>query len=324
MNNNEEKNNIFIDRLVKIFLVVMMILSISCAIIIIASLVLTVATTFAEPEIRPCVSTNTISTTITTTEMVTESSLTTTTLTSEAVTSIETEPETSAESTIISTTTVSDVISEEISLSVSEYQGSNYNNDNRIESINIDDNDELDDVIGADTINIDGYRLIKYSLPDTYYPSLDYSSFQPYMDYRNITNPDSAAYPVVYASCTYIDDNGLLRSTPDEDQFTLGEDDYVIGLGTYYKPKGLAGLRYLIVTSTGIYTAITGDEKADRDTDSHNMYSSHGDYGELGGLIEWIVDTNKLDKSVKSAGTVTAGDVEELKGEILYIYLIEE
>ena len=191
------------------------------------------------------------------------------------------------------------------------------------ESITINNIDNLDDVIGYDKINIDGHTLVRYSLPNEYYPGLDYSSFQPYMDYRTITKPNSSSYPVVHGEDTYNDELGLRRSIPDEDEFVLNdEDDYMIALGTYYKPKGVCGLRYLIVTSTGMYTAITGDEKGDSATDPHNMYSYHGN--NKGGVIEWIVDTSKLPREVKTIGSVTAGPVEELNGEILHIYLIED
>ena len=46
----------------------------------------------------------------------------------------------------------------------------------------------------------------------------------------------------------WTDEYGLRRYKVSEDQFTInGKDDYVIALGTYYKEKGTAGSRYIIV-----------------------------------------------------------------------------
>ena len=61
--------------------------------------------------------------------------------------------------------------------------------------------------------------------------------------------------------------------TTTADQFTIdGQDDYMIALGTFYKEKGTAGNRYLIETTTGAYTAITGSEKADMAETTRSRY----------------------------------------------------
>lgn len=177
--------------------------------------------------------------------------------------------------------------------------------------------------IGSDTIDLNDVSLKRYDLPDVYYPGLDFSSFQPYMGYDKVTNKKSPAYAITHSELAYTDENGIRRYKTTEDQFTIeGKDDYIIALGTFYKEKGTAGGRYLIVTSTGMYTAITGDEKADIHTDSRNMFSLHAD-GSFAGIIEWIVDTKNLDRAIKRAGSITAGPDEVLQGEILYIYGIE-
>ena len=167
---------------------------------------------------------------------------------------------------------------------------------------------------------VNGNSLKKYALPSYCYPDLDFSSFQPWMDYRCITDKSSAAYALVNSSETYVDDNGLLRHVTTEDQLAIdGKDDYVVALGTFYKTKNIIGERFLVITSTGMYTCITGDEKDDYDTDPMNMYSYHNGKG---GMIEWIVSDDQLNSSIKRMGTVTAGPVVELQGEILYIYKI--
>jgi hypothetical protein len=179
--------------------------------------------------------------------------------------------------------------------------------------------------IGTDIINIDDTSLVRYDLPDVYYDDIDYSTFQPYMCYSSITNKTTQAWKVVHSGNAYTDSNGFRRYKIRDDQFSVnGEDDYVVALGTYYKEKGTCGSRYLVVTSTGMYTAITGDEKSDNHTDEMHMFTVHGG-GKKAGLIEWIVDmdSNKVPLSIQRMGSVTNGPIEELQGKILYIYKIQ-
>ncbi|MCM1215423.1 MAG: hypothetical protein NC548_13000 [Lachnospiraceae bacterium] len=184
----------------------------------------------------------------------------------------------------------------------------------------------IQECIGQASFTIGSSTFTSLDLPDTYYPGIDFSSFQPYEDYSVITNKRSAAYSITRSDRAYNDENGLRRYDLTEDQFSIdGKDDYVIALGTFYKPKGTCGQRYLIVTSTGYYTAIAGDEKADEHTDDMHMFTLHCN-GEVAGIVEWLVDTDTLNSSMRRSGNIATqkGPVEELKGEILYIYLIEE
>lgn len=174
--------------------------------------------------------------------------------------------------------------------------------------------------LGNPSIEVDGTILTRYDLPDKYYPGIDFSSFQPYMGYKCITSKSSPAYKVTRSEYAYNDEYGMRRYQTTDDQFTIdGQDDYVIALGTFYKEKGTAGSRYLIVTTTGMYTAIAGDEKSDSHTDSRHMFSLHQD-GSCAGIIEWIVDQENLESTMKRAGTITAGPIVPLQGEILHIY----
>ena len=201
-----------------------------------------------------------------------------------------------------------------------------YKTENKIKSVEISTEvnnnvHTLESQIGNSTINILNVTLKKFDLPNKYYSGLDFSSFQPYMAYTMITDKSSDAYKVVNDSKCYTDEYGLRRFKISDSQFKVnGQDDYVIALGTFYKPKGVVGNRYLIVTSTGMYTATTGDEKADIHTDNMNMFSRHDEHA---GLIEWIIDNNKLNKDIKQSGTVTFGGPDILKGEILHIYSID-
>lgn len=175
--------------------------------------------------------------------------------------------------------------------------------------------------MGNDIINLnDQYTLTRYDLPDKYYPGIDYSSFQPYMSYKKITNTRTPAYAVSHSENAYTDEYGLRRYKTTDDQFTIdGQDDYIVALGTFYKEKGTCGSRYLIVTTTGMYTVITGDEKSDSHTDQYHMFTTHKD-GSCAGMIEWIVDVDTLESTMKTSGTITSGPVTPLQGEIIQIY----
>lgn len=176
---------------------------------------------------------------------------------------------------------------------------------------------------GYSTIR-DLYALLtRYKTPDEFYENIDYNTMQPYMSYNAITDTTSQAYEITHSENAYTDDLGYRRYKVSDEQFSIdGNDDYIIALGTYYKEKGTCGDRWLIITTTGMYTAITGDEKADKDTDELHMVHKHTD-GRYS-LIEWIVDTNKLESLVKAMGSVRYSSVAAMNGDILYMYKITE
>lgn len=180
---------------------------------------------------------------------------------------------------------------------------------------------DLNELYGSNEIKFGNVRLQMYDLPDKYYPGIDYHTMQPYMSYKMVTNTGSDSYRICHSKDAYTDNNGYRRYKINDQMFTInGQDDYVIALGNYYKERGVCGQRYLIVTSTGSYTAIVGDEKADCDTDSHKMVHNHGN-GKYS-LIEWIVDPSSLERSVKRGGSVIYSSNDTITGDILYIYRI--
>ena len=176
-------------------------------------------------------------------------------------------------------------------------------------------------ISSANRVNVidTGTMLVEKNLPK----DIDYSYFQSYMSYQMVTDKTSPAYDVINMG-TYIDTEGMLRK-PTGGFKINNQDDYVIALASYYTDyeitKDGTGIRYLVITSTGAYTAITGDEKDDVNTDPTSMYTPCGKYA---GLIEWIVDPTKLDKNVLTMGTMTAGPNPIIQGEILHIYRIYE
>lgn len=160
--------------------------------------------------------------------------------------------------------------------------------------------------------------LVNLEHPGMYYPDLKFA-FAAFMDYRTITLKGSDAYRVTNAEGTYIDEYGFRRSKIADGEFKYEGDDYIVALGTFYKEEKKCGQRYLIQTTTGAYTCIAGETKADKDTDPHNMFGYHGN---LGGIVEFVVDTTKLEKAVRISGNCMSATPEALQGEIVNIYRI--
>lgn len=134
-------------------------------------------------------------------------------------------------------------------------------------------------------------------------PDID-SNFKSYMDYRCITNTESAQYKL-QQDC-YTDENGL----------RVYDGYYVVALGTYY--SSTIGDKFKITLDSGeeLY-CVVGDVKADCDTDKTNRYVPIN-----GNIIEFIVDTRKLPKDVRFMGTVSA--LDDFEGSVESIEKIEE
>jgi len=125
--------------------------------------------------------------------------------------------------------------------------------------------------------------------PEFEIPSGD-TAFKSYMSYRAITNTRSAQY-VLQQKC-WTDDEGLRRLN----------DDYVIALGTYYAEY--IGERFRITLDTGeSFTAVIGDFKADRHTDSKHQYYDSGNGKK--NVVEFVVDTRELNRKARRMGDIS-------------------
>lgn len=134
------------------------------------------------------------------------------------------------------------------------------------------------------TIKVDKAPAKEYAVPygDT--------SFKSYMDYRAITNHESAQW-ILQKKCT-TDKHGLRRYG----------DDYVIAVGSYYSKH--IGERITVTLDTGeSFTAVVGDLKADKHTDSSNRYTLIGDGRK--NVIEFVVDSKCLDRKAKLMGDIS-------------------
>lgn len=133
------------------------------------------------------------------------------------------------------------------------------------------------------------------------------TSFKSYMDYRCITNHESAQWALQKYCKT--DGSGLRRYG----------DDYVVALGSYYADH--IGDRFKITLESGEeFTAVVGDFKADVHTDASNRYTpmSNGRKN----VLEFIVDTKCLDRKAKLMGDISY--VDGFLGNVLSIEKVEK
>lgn len=164
----------------------------------------------------------------------------------------------------------------------------------------------IDTIIIPENISCQSGIKSKNNITEYSIPNYD-TSFKTYMDYRCITDKTSAQYMLQMEA--YTDNMGLRKY----------EDHYIIAMGTYYSDN--VGDTFKITLDNDYsFNVIIGDIKADCHTDSKNMYSPV--YDENGNfvsanVIEFIVDTKKLDRSVKKLGTIEAYD--DFKGNIVKI-----
>lgn len=132
-----------------------------------------------------------------------------------------------------------------------------------------------------------GYERIEMDLPENVT-----GEFKTYMDYRCITSVGSAQYELQQQA--YTDENGFRR---------IG-DDYCVALGSAYGTE--IGTTYSIVLDSGIeFTAILAECKDNKHTDSTNRYieKNHN-------IVEYLVDTNKLNELALNMGDVSYAGFE--------------
>ena len=131
-----------------------------------------------------------------------------------------------------------------------------------------------------------------------------------YTDYRFYNLAGSPSYRL-QQKC-YTDEYGCRRFN----------DDYVVGLGTYYSTD--IGDRFEVTLDNGyIFTIILGDNKANIDTDPTNRYTECVNYDgqECANVIEFIVDTEKLAREARLYGSLTY--YEHLDGNIVEMKYLE-
>jgi hypothetical protein len=146
-----------------------------------------------------------------------------------------------------------------------------------------------ENIQAAEKVEIKKTEKVVKEEPEFEIPSGD-TAFKSYMSYRAITNTRSAQYKLQQQCWT--DDEGLRRY----------QDDYVIALGTYYADH--IGERFKITLDTGeSFTAVVGDFKANRHTDSKNQYYDTGNGRK--NIVEFVVDTKELNPKARRMGDIS-------------------
>lgn len=122
--------------------------------------------------------------------------------------------------------------------------------------------------------------------------------FKTYMDYRKITDKTSKQW------------NLQQLATTNEKGFRVFNGRYLVAVGTYYATE--VGKELRITLDNGfVFYAMVGDIKMDIHTDANNQYVPAN-----GNIVEFIVDTDKLDPLTKKLGDVSNSGLE---GKIVMI-----
>lgn len=130
----------------------------------------------------------------------------------------------------------------------------------------------------------DGSNAPEYAIPS------GNTSFKSYMDYRAITNKNSAQWDL-QTKC-WTDKDGLRRKG----------DYYVVALGSYYADH--IGDRFIVTLDTGVeIPVIVGDLKADKHTDATNRYTLTEDGRK--NILEFVVDTQSLPEMARKMGDIS-------------------
>lgn len=143
-------------------------------------------------------------------------------------------------------------------------------------------------------------------------PSIN-SSFKTWMSYRAVTDKNSPQYKFIN-TWGWSDSEGFMRCSGERD-LGIEQDYYLIALGSYYGT--IIGTKYKITLDTGkVFYGALADCKDNRHTNSTNQYVPKN-----GNVVEFLVDTSKLNKDVKKMGS--ANVYVPLNGKVVKIEKID-
>ena len=143
-------------------------------------------------------------------------------------------------------------------------------------------------------------------------PDVD-SSFKTWMSYKAVTDKKSPQYNLIN-TYGWSDSQGFMRCSGERD-LGIDQDYYLIALGSYYGTE--IGTKYKITLDTGrVFYGALADCKDNRHTNSTNQYVSHN-----GNVVEFLVDSSKLNKEVKRMGS--ANVYMPLNGSVVKIERID-
>jgi hypothetical protein len=136
--------------------------------------------------------------------------------------------------------------------------------------------------------------------PSTPVYSTSWGSMKSYMTYKAITNTRSKQYQLQQLAVT--DPTTGIRTI---------NGDYCVAIGSGW--GCVVGDRILVTLQDGkTFNAIVADAKADAHTNSDNKTTTHD-----GSVVEFVVDTPSLPKSVRTSGNV--GTLDQFSGGVISI-----
>ena len=140
---------------------------------------------------------------------------------------------------------------------------------------------------------------VDVQVENTYYnyglmelPNDTNGEFKTYMDYRKITNKSSKQWALQQLAQT------------DENGFRVFNGRYLVAVGTFYAKEVGKEMRITLEDGKEVQVII-GDIKQDIHTDKNNQYVPAN-----GNIVEFIVDTDKLDPLTKKLGNVSNSGLE--------------
>lgn len=131
-----------------------------------------------------------------------------------------------------------------------------------------------------------------YSYNTLELPTETSGEFKTYMDYRKIKDKTSKQW------------NLQQLATTNKKGFRVFNGRYLVAVGSYYATE--VGKELKITLDNGfVFYAMVGDIKMDMHTDANNQYVPIN-----GNIVEFIVDTNKLDPKTKKLGDISNSGFE--------------
>ena len=133
------------------------------------------------------------------------------------------------------------------------------------------------------------------------------TSMKSYMNYRTITDKTSEQYKLQHNENIYTDNEGFRK---------IG-DNFIIAVGTYFGCN--VGQEVMVKLSSGTtFKAIVGDIKANQHTDNINIQHSVD-----GSVVEFLVDSSKLDETIRKMGDCSYSSANDFKGDVVGITVYE-
>lgn len=175
------------------------------------------------------------------------------------------------------------------------------NNDTYQESDTSDLDDSNDEEVADDEVEINEQDFA-YDYDELPVPSNN--SIKSYMDYRYITLKSSKQY-ALQKSLAYTGDNGI----------RMVGDRYCIAVGSYYTTT-IGQYIDVELENGNVIKGILADCKDDKHTDSTNRINPNGS------VVEFVVDTDALDKTAKKTGDISY--VNEWNSKIVNIKVYDK